>query len=64
MFQKHLPGATVLIRSDGQSFAHARVIPNTACLDVQYAARLGIPRCAAPLLMFTTAPAGSVLFEP
>ena len=62
--ENHIPGATALTRKVGQSFAHARVIPRTACLEVQYAARLAIPRKEAPLAMFTTIPAGSVLSDP
>lgn len=62
--EQTIPGATELMRRLGQSLAQALVMPSTACLDVQYAARLGMPRMAAPLLMLTTTPAGNVLFDP
>jgi hypothetical protein len=62
--ENYIPGATALIRKAGQSFDQARVIPNTACLDVQYAARLAIPRSDAPLAILTIVPAGKVLSDP
>lgn len=59
-----LPGAIILTRRLGQSFAHDRVKPRTACFDAQYAAISGIPRSEAPLPILTMDPAGRLRFVP
>jgi hypothetical protein len=57
-----LPGATAFIRRLGHSLAHDRVMPSTACFEVQYADSPAIPRNEAPLAILTILPAPTVLW--